>query len=508
MAITGFRISTPLSESKALTAAPLTGADGADYGRKFTGVTLIKSGLGNSRDRNYYPPETLERAVREGRFNKLRAYIDHPDSVSEEIQPERTVRDWAGVYTNPRYNPERKTVEADLTVFRSHKWLADTVEDLQKMGHGDMIGLSINGRGKTEPARRRLEEAGGEEVDVNEVSDFLELRSTDIVTEAGAGGGFVADMLESARRGALGETTMAAKTGKKKATAPVDRHEDEEQDDLAEAAEDVKDAAIERLAANAADTAEPIDDGDEDEEFDDEDEEDEEVTEADADDEDEDDEVTEEANSGSSTPAFLTAAQRQREQMRRSKKMAEAKRKIIGATGTTGTVNKKNTSFNKPDRGRGSKKKVRTTKTMGFRTGLKPGANVNVSESASDGRALLRENAALSRENQTLRSRNAKLAEALQTHRSADHAQRLLESSDIPVRLHPGYLRQMIGMDERAMNAFIDSKLTEIDAVAEAVGTRIEGAGSSLRESYYGGGQARGSSLGDAFAGIPTKQRS
>ena len=507
MAITGFRISTPLSESKALTAAPLTGADGADYGRKFTGVTLIKSGLGNSRDRNYYPPETLERAVREGRFNKLRAYIDHPDSVSEEIQPERTVRDWAGVYTNPRYNPERKTVEADLTVFRSHKWLADTVEDLQKMGHGDMIGLSINGRGKTEPARRRLEEAGGEEVDVNEVSDFLELRSTDIVTEAGAGGGFVADMLESARRGALGETTMAAKTGKKKATAPVDRHEDEDQDDLAEAAEDVKDAAIERLAANAADTAEPVDDGDEDEEFDDDEDDDDEVTEADADDEDEDDEVTEEANSGSSAPAFLTAAQRQRDQMKRSKKMSEAgKRKVIGATGKTGTIGSERVGkYNKPDNRKGAKKKVRTTKTMGFRTGLKPGATVSVSESAADGRALLRENAALSRENQTLRTRNAKLAEALQTHRSADHAQRLLESSDIPVRLHPGYLRQMIGMDERTMNSFIDSKLTEIDAVAEAVGTRIEGAGASLRESY--GGPSRGSGLGDAFAGIPTKQR-
>jgi hypothetical protein len=491
MPIIGFRVETRLSESaRTLQALPSVGPDGQEGGRKFTGVTLIKAGLGNSRDRNYYPPETLQRAVREGRFSKLRAYIDHPDEVSEQIQPERTVRDWAGVYTNARYNPERKTVEADLTVFRSHKWLADTVEDLQRMGHGDMIGLSINGRGKTEPARRRLEEAGGEEVEVNEVRDFLELRSTDIVTEAGAGGGFVADMLESARRGAQGETTMAGKLKKK--TPPVVDRNDEAQDDLAEAAEDVKDESVAQLASAEDDVV-----VDEDEDEDDV---------VDGDDEDEDDDEVEESNT-ESTNAFVTNAQRLKQQAARSQQVAEAsgRRKIIGATGTTGTVNKKNTHFTKRDPGSTRGARVNTKRTMGVKT-VRPGATVSVSEAAHGDRSLLRENAALAQENRTLRERNAKLAEALNTHRTADHAQRLLESSDIPARLHPGYLRKMIGMSERDMTAFIDDKLTEIDAITEAAHSRIEGAGSTIRESYHGGASA-GGGLGDAFAGIPVKAR-
>lgn len=493
MPIVGFTAQTRLSESN-LQAATTSDVDG---GIKFSGVTLIKAGLGNSRDRNYYPPATLERAVREGRFNKLRAYIDHPDSVSEEIQPERTVRDWAGIYTNARYNADRKAVEADLHVFRSHRWLAETVEDLQRMGHGDMIGLSINGRGRTEPARRRLEEAGGEEVEVNEVRDFLELRSTDIVTQAGAGGGFAAEFLESARRRAQ-ETNMGRKVAKK--TTPAHADDMEEQDGLNEAAEDVKDAAVAQLVSDAAETAEP--DEDEDEDLIDDEDEVEEAEDDTVDEEFDDEDTVEEANT-ESTHAYVTAAQRAKAQARRSQQVAEAARKrIIGATGTTGTVNKKNTHFTKRDGGKAKGRRVNTKRTMSTKT-VRPGATVSVSEAAYADRSLLRENAALVRENKTLRERNIKLAEALNTHRSADRAQRLLESSDIPARLHPGYLRTMIGMNEQEMDAFISDKLTEIDAIAEAAGGRIEGAGSSLREGHYGGAA---DGLSDVFSRIPTKR--
>lgn len=285
---------------------------------------------------------------------------------------------------------------------------------------------------------------------------------------------------------------MAGKLGKKK-TAPVD-HE-VEQDDLTEAAEDVKDEAVAQLAAEAAETADV-----------EEDEDDEILDESEDGDEDDDDEEVEESNV-ESTNAFVTNAQRLKQQAARSQQVAEAsgRRKIIGATGTTGTVNKKNTHFTKRDPGSRSGGRVNTKRTMGVKT-VRPGATVSVSESRGSDRSLLRENAALAQENRTLRERNAKLAEALNTHRTADHAQRLLESSDIPARLHPGYLRTMIGMSERDMNAFISDKLTEIDAITEAAHSRIEGAGSSIRESYHGGA-AHGGGLGDVFAGIPTKTR-
>lgn len=181
----------------------------------YKGVTIIKAGLGNARDRNFYPAETLQRAVREGRFDGLRAYADHPDSVSEEIQPERTIRDMVGVYRRPRWVSEGRNggrVVADLTLFRSAKWLSDTVDDLLALGQADKIGLSINGRGKTVEKRMQLEESA-DPIDVNYVEDFLTLRSSDVVTEAGAGGGFQ-QLLESAQGRRVKETAMNAKQKK------------------------------------------------------------------------------------------------------------------------------------------------------------------------------------------------------------------------------------------------------------------------------------------------------
>ena len=131
-----------------------------DRGSVYKNVTLIKSGLGNRRDKNYYPAHVLESAVNDGLFEGLRAFADHPDSVSEEVQPERTVRDLVGIYENANYNPDSQSVQADLRVLRSHKWLSETIDELLESGHGDKIGLSINGRGQTEPKRMKLEESG------------------------------------------------------------------------------------------------------------------------------------------------------------------------------------------------------------------------------------------------------------------------------------------------------------------------------------------------------------
>jgi hypothetical protein len=162
-------------------------------------VTIIKSGLGNRRDKHYYPPDVLETAVQEGLFKGLRAYLDHPTSVDQQIQPERTLRDLVGVYDNPRYIKEGASsrVVADLHVLPSHRWLADSIQSLVSMGYGDKIGISINGRGQTVPDRMKLEE-GDELTDVFRVKKFTALPSADLVTEAGAGGGFQ-QLLESAR---------------------------------------------------------------------------------------------------------------------------------------------------------------------------------------------------------------------------------------------------------------------------------------------------------------------
>jgi len=180
----------------------------ADGGRVFRGVTIIKAGLGNAADRHYYPAHVLKEAVDQGQFEKLRAYADHPSRIDETVQPERTIRDQVGLYTNVRFVREGErggAVVGDLNVFRSQRWLAQNIEDLKEWGAADRIGISINGHGDTQEAD--IAEAGGK---VNEVQNFRKIASADIVTEAGAGGGFQ-HLLESARAARQEQTIMGKK---------------------------------------------------------------------------------------------------------------------------------------------------------------------------------------------------------------------------------------------------------------------------------------------------------
>lgn len=200
-----------LGRLSSFTATFREGAQGVSVpgGRLFRNVTLIKAGLGNLADRHYYPAHVLKEAVEAGQFERLKAYADHPTRIDETIQPERTIRDMAGIYTNVRFvrEGERKgRVVGDLKIFRPHKWLSDLVEDLTAAGAADKIGISINGAGDIAP--REMKEAGGESV--NEVLNFRKLHSADIVTEAGAGGGFQT-LMESARNAHKGQSPMTKK---------------------------------------------------------------------------------------------------------------------------------------------------------------------------------------------------------------------------------------------------------------------------------------------------------
>lgn len=173
-------------------------------GRLFKGVTIIKSGLGNLRDRHLYTPDALKEAVSDGLFDDLAAYIDHPTSVDEQIQPERTFRDFVGVYQNPAFIEEGSggRVVADFQVLKSHNWLAEGIRDLVGLGLGHKVGISILGSGRTVPDKYRLEE--GETIDVHRVDKFTRMKSADIVTQAGAGGGFQ-NLTESAVEAAVME---------------------------------------------------------------------------------------------------------------------------------------------------------------------------------------------------------------------------------------------------------------------------------------------------------------
>jgi len=449
-------------------------------------VTIIKSGLGNRRDRNYYPAETLEKAVTEGKFTNLKAYADHQDTISEEVQPERTIRDMVGVYRGERWHKESGggRVIADLHLFRSSKWLSDTIDDLIDLGQASNIGLSINGRGQTVEKQMQLEEATAP-VNVNWVEAFTTLRSADVVTEAGAGGGFQ-ELLESAKGTAHRENTMkrlteAQKTAIKaavdandpeklqavlaecgcmatpakeakgtkakptKAAPPAAVADEEDEADEAEADDAALDDAVEeakRKAETDAEPAEEVAEADDTDEVDD-----------DEDDEDDDAEETDEVE--------------------------EAMGHLPGGAGKfiKGSTPSGPGKATTPAKQRGKGKRKRE----------------------ADAPAPL-----TAREHKLL-EQNARLSAQLRVRTTADRARNLLRESSIPEKMRPEILPLMIGKSEDEMRKVIRYHERFIQtAIAEASGysTEVEGAGSRFRESA-GGGDA--SAVDAALNGLPLK---
>lgn len=479
------RDGSALSTFTALQESGATRSEAAGGGRRvYRGVTIIKSGLGNRRDRNYYPPETLQRAVTEGQFKDLRAYADHQDTISEEVQPERTIRDLVGVYKSPRYINEGKQgrVVADLHLFRSSKWLSDTIDDLIDLKQAGNIGLSINGRGQTVERQLQLEEAAAP-VNVNWVEGFTTLRSADVVTEAGAGGGFQ-ELLESAR-GRNRENTMKRLTEAQKnamkaavdsndtdklqallvecgctAAAPTKEGKaakkaappkaaaaavaDEETDEVAEETPDADaalDEAVEEVKASADGDVEEVDEDPEDAE---------DVEEAD-----DEDAADEDAEDVTEAMGHLPGG---------------AGKFVKGSTPSAGG---KATTPGKQGGGR-KRKKSR--------------------ESAAEG-PTVRE--------LKLMEENARLSAQLRVRTTADRARNLLRESAIPDKMRPEILPLMIGKSEDEMRKVIRYHERFIQtAIAEATGytDEVEGVGSRFRESAGDAG-----AVDTALTGLPLK---
>jgi hypothetical protein len=457
---------TPLTESGRPQSEATRG------GKLYKGVTLIKAGLGNRRDKNFYKPEALQEAVKSGMFEGLRAFADHPDAISEETQPERSIRDIVGVYTNAKFKEdgENSKVIADLRVLRSAGWLSDMVDELVGMGYAENVGISINGRGQTVPRTIKATEAQGGDMEVHDVQKFVDLRSADIVTEAGAGGGFQ-QLLESAHRAqekrpmtikemqtlheAAGkgdadaikklltvvgegltecaceeeaEAAEAAKTqegkmpaaflakikGKKKGKSAKEADEaDKDEDETTEAEADAAEleAAADKLTAKH--------EGDDEADVDD-------AAEADADDEDEDEDEGEASE-------------------------------------------KKTTEKGGPS----------LTKKAGASKGARKIPAATMKEAAD-------EISSLQRRLEKAETRNARLAEALKVRQQTDRARKMLKESRIPSDLQPDLLRRMVGKSEEDMQSevrFTERLLEARDSDLTDDYDEIEGTPSRIRES-------------------------
>ncbi|HZV74602.1 MAG TPA: hypothetical protein VFF79_12865 [Conexibacter sp.] len=164
-------------------------------------VTIIREGLGNPTDGNYYTREALQKAVSDGMFEGLKAYANHPTQDEERQRPERDVRQLVGHYREARYLEDAGVGQVRATFVpiagAGYEWVVSLVEAAISAGSSTdrpLAGISIDGGGVVDPGQL----PDGRHV--NFVREVRHLPSADLVTSPGAGGVFLRRLTESKRQ--------------------------------------------------------------------------------------------------------------------------------------------------------------------------------------------------------------------------------------------------------------------------------------------------------------------
>jgi hypothetical protein len=138
-------------------------------------VVLIKSGT--SKNKNYYPPAALQKAV--PMFEGAKAYDSHVTAEELKVHPGRKVGELLGWFDGVKWDEKREAV-----VGRFHAaatWLREMMLNAYKDGKRDLVGFSIDAYVNSNA--RQME---GQ--DVNYVESFETINSVDVVCEPAAGG--------------------------------------------------------------------------------------------------------------------------------------------------------------------------------------------------------------------------------------------------------------------------------------------------------------------------------
>lgn len=183
---------------------------GTDQRQGIYSVVLLKEGPGNPKDKHFYTSEAIRQGVPV--FEGLQCFADHPSSFEEESLPERSVRDMVGWFERVGISEDadgKALMVGKLVTVpgRSYDWVRNLLDAAivkkQRDPQGkEFIGLSINATGETMPFY-----VGEEEW--NKVTQFVEAKSCDLVTQAGAGGRVVAlaeslrGIIKNVREGAM-----------------------------------------------------------------------------------------------------------------------------------------------------------------------------------------------------------------------------------------------------------------------------------------------------------------
>jgi hypothetical protein len=140
-------------------------------------IRVIVPGPGNPADRFYYPGDVIRRDIKVLAEGK-KMYKDHltPEEEKKLGGRTRSVDDWAAVI-------EEAWADDTGTGYGGVTFVDEAFHQKAKKGHAH-LGVSIRARAIAKPGR-----VDGKDYRV--VESFIQGRSVDFVTEAGAGGGFV-----------------------------------------------------------------------------------------------------------------------------------------------------------------------------------------------------------------------------------------------------------------------------------------------------------------------------
>ena len=183
---------TDLTEANFSVQGILREARGEQGSRKVV-LDLIVEGFGNQADGHYYSAQLLERVA--PRFQGAKMYSDHLTREAEQKLGglPRSWRDMVGridrVWTDVN-EAGKRVIRGEATIFDDGLWrlLEQAI---------DVVGVSINARGTAAPGQVEGRRA-------RVVNDITQVKSVDVVAEAGAGGRVLA-LVEGAIESAIQE---------------------------------------------------------------------------------------------------------------------------------------------------------------------------------------------------------------------------------------------------------------------------------------------------------------
>lgn len=164
-------------------------------------VVLIREGKGNNADDQWYTSDCIQELCESGVAEGMQAYANHPDLEEEEKRPERDVKQLVGTYHDVKYVKEGNVARANAIFVPlsldennpQYGWVVTLAEAASRSTAPQPIcGISLYGLSAGDDCERP-------DGSVGRMVSMIRPSSGDIVTNAGAGGGFIRQLIESAR---------------------------------------------------------------------------------------------------------------------------------------------------------------------------------------------------------------------------------------------------------------------------------------------------------------------